>query len=148
LPCRKYEQLLEYLLLNSLFTTDNEQLVVVGDQSSGKSSVLQGITRLPFPVDDTLCTRFPTEVSLRRSSGAETISAEIRIAVIDAIENDSYDSQEQEFIGTRPEDDNDTEDSVGEEVIHKLQCTNHPFGSGEFALEFKRMLREVRNECL
>ncbi|KAG4033847.1 hypothetical protein MFRU_004g03470 [Monilinia fructicola] len=43
------------------------QLVVVGDQSSGKSSVLQAITRLPFPVDDGLCTRFPTEVSLQRA---------------------------------------------------------------------------------
>jgi ABC-type cobalamin/Fe3+-siderophores transport system ATPase subunit len=144
LPCRKYEQLLESLLSNSLFITDNEQLVVVGDQSSGKSSVLQGITRLPFPVDDKLCTRFPTEVSLRRSSGVETISAEIRIAVIDAVENGSSDSQEQEPIDTRPEDDNDTEDSVVEEAIHQLQCTNHPFGSREFAVEFKRMLREVR----
>lgn len=41
--------------------------MVVGDQSSGKSSVLQAITRLPFPVDDGLCTRFPTEVSLQRA---------------------------------------------------------------------------------
>ncbi|KAF7861493.1 hypothetical protein EAF04_008056 [Stromatinia cepivora] len=44
------------------------QLVVIGDQSSGKSSVLQAITRLLFPVDDGLCTRFPTEVSLQRAS--------------------------------------------------------------------------------
>ncbi|THV45984.1 hypothetical protein BGAL_0430g00090 [Botrytis galanthina] len=44
------------------------QLVVIGDQSSGKSSVLQAITRLSFPVDDGLCTRFPTEVSLQRAS--------------------------------------------------------------------------------
>ncbi|CAD6444695.1 efc73118-0493-4721-8e7d-af57daba8c5e [Sclerotinia trifoliorum] len=44
------------------------QLVVIGDQSSGKSSVLQAITQLLFPVDDGLCTRFPTEVSLQRAS--------------------------------------------------------------------------------
>lgn len=48
--------------------TDEIQLVVIGDQSSGKSSVLQAITRLSFPVDDGLCTRFPTEVSLQRAS--------------------------------------------------------------------------------
>ena len=44
------------------------QLVVVGDQSSGKSSVLEGLTRLPFPRDSTLCTRFATQVTFRRSS--------------------------------------------------------------------------------
>ena len=36
------------------------QLVVVGDQSSGKSSVLEGLTKLPFPRDSGLCTRFAT----------------------------------------------------------------------------------------
>ena len=43
------------------------QLIVVGDQSSGKSSVLEAISRVEFPVDDGTCTRFPTEVILRRS---------------------------------------------------------------------------------
>ncbi|KAH6662694.1 dynamin family protein [Halenospora varia] len=33
------------------------QIVVVGDQSSGKSSVLEGLTDLPFPQDSGLCTR-------------------------------------------------------------------------------------------
>lgn len=41
------------------------QLVVCGEQSSGKSSVLEGLTRLRFPTKDTLCTTFATEVSLR-----------------------------------------------------------------------------------
>ncbi|OJD31257.1 dynamin family protein [Diplodia corticola] len=43
------------------------QIVVVGDQSSGKSSVLEGLTRLPFPRDSGLCTRFATQISFRRS---------------------------------------------------------------------------------
>jgi hypothetical protein len=43
------------------------QLVVVGDQSSGKSSVLEGLTELPFPRDSTLCTRFATRIVFRRA---------------------------------------------------------------------------------
>ena len=42
------------------------QLIVCGDQSSGKSSVLQAISGLVFPSKDNLCTRFATEVILRR----------------------------------------------------------------------------------
>ncbi|CRG86338.1 hypothetical protein PISL3812_03343 [Talaromyces islandicus] len=44
------------------------QLVVCGDQSSGKSSVLEAISGVHFPVNDGLCTRFTTEVILRRAS--------------------------------------------------------------------------------
>jgi hypothetical protein len=46
---------------------DLPQLVVVGDQSSGKSSVLAGLTKLPFPRDSGLCTRFATHITFRRS---------------------------------------------------------------------------------
>lgn len=42
------------------------QLIVCGNQSSGKSSVLEAISRVRFPVKSNLCTRFPTEVILRR----------------------------------------------------------------------------------
>ena len=41
------------------------QLVVCGDQSAGKSSVLEALTELPFPRNDNLCTRFATEIILR-----------------------------------------------------------------------------------
>jgi hypothetical protein len=44
------------------------QLVVCGDQSAGKSSVLEALTEIPFPREDNLCTRFATEIILRRSS--------------------------------------------------------------------------------
>ena len=43
------------------------QLVVVGDQSSGKSSVLEAIMDFPFPRNSGLCTRFATNIILRRS---------------------------------------------------------------------------------
>ncbi|KAF2429753.1 hypothetical protein EJ08DRAFT_650206 [Tothia fuscella] len=44
------------------------QLVVVGDQSSGKSSVLEAITELPFPTSSIRCTRFATQIKLRHSA--------------------------------------------------------------------------------
>lgn len=44
------------------------QIVVCGDQSSGKSSVLEAITKIPFPKKDNLCTRFATEIVLRRAA--------------------------------------------------------------------------------
>lgn len=43
------------------------QIIVVGDQSSGKSSVLEAISRVRFPTKGDLCTRFATELVLRRS---------------------------------------------------------------------------------
>ena len=35
--------------------------------SSGKSSILEGLTGLPYPRDSTLCTRFATQITFRRS---------------------------------------------------------------------------------
>ncbi|KAI9755240.1 MAG: hypothetical protein M4579_004372 [Chaenotheca gracillima] len=55
---------------------DLPQLVVVGDQSSGKSSVLEGLTGLPFPRDSGLCTRFATQITFRRSA-EDSISVSI-----------------------------------------------------------------------
>ncbi|CAI6342332.1 unnamed protein product [Periconia digitata] len=52
------------------------QLVVCGDQSSGKSSILEAITEIPFPRKENLCTRFATEIILRRSPSS-TISITI-----------------------------------------------------------------------
>jgi hypothetical protein len=43
------------------------QLVVCGDQSAGKSSVLEALTEIPFPRNEDLCTRFATEIILRRA---------------------------------------------------------------------------------
>ncbi|KFY88242.1 hypothetical protein V498_06867 [Pseudogymnoascus sp. VKM F-4517 (FW-2822)] len=43
------------------------QLVVVGDQSSGKSSLLEGLTDLNFPIASDLCTRHATQIVLHRT---------------------------------------------------------------------------------
>jgi hypothetical protein len=46
------------------------QIVAVGDQSSGKSSVLEALTGLPFPRDSGLCTRFVTQIRFCRAPKA------------------------------------------------------------------------------
>src|SRR3569833_3212208 len=58
------------------------QIIVCGDQSSGKSSVLEAISGVSFPVKSNLCTRFPTELVLRRtphiSAGVSIVPHESR----------------------------------------------------------------------
>jgi GTPase SAR1 family protein len=44
------------------------QLVIVGDQSTGKSSLLRSLTDIPFPVADGCCTRFATRIVSRRTA--------------------------------------------------------------------------------
>ena len=46
---------------------DLPQIIVCGDQSSSKSSVLEAISHMSFPAKDNLCTRFAIELILRRS---------------------------------------------------------------------------------
>ena len=49
------------------------QLVVCGEQSAGKSSVLEALTEIPFPRNDNLCTRFATEIILYRAASSSLI---------------------------------------------------------------------------
>ncbi|PMD50435.1 uncharacterized protein K444DRAFT_491672, partial [Hyaloscypha bicolor E] len=53
------------------------QLAVVGDQSSGKSSVLESFSELPFPRDSGLCTRFATQIIFRRAS-----TSSVKVSII------------------------------------------------------------------
>ncbi|KAK0845293.1 hypothetical protein LTS02_015355 [Friedmanniomyces endolithicus] len=81
LHSKKYIQRLEQIsglrargISNSI---DLPQLAVCGDQSSGKSSTLEGLTNIPFPRADGCCTKFPTEVILEDSDEQESITAAI-----------------------------------------------------------------------
>jgi hypothetical protein len=45
-------------------------MVVVGDQSSGKSSLLRSLNGIPFSCDLELCTRYATQITSRRDSSS------------------------------------------------------------------------------
>ena len=53
------------------------EIIVCGEQSSGKSSVLEAVSGVKFPSKDNLCTRFATDLILRR--GPE---APIKISIV------------------------------------------------------------------
>ncbi|KAG0277185.1 hypothetical protein BGZ95_006347 [Linnemannia exigua] len=74
--------------LNKMITIP--QIAILGDQSSGKSSVLEAITKLSFPRNIETCTRFATQVSLRQDDTPQMF------AYIDgeAAFNDKYGTQD------------------------------------------------------
>lgn len=61
-------ELIDKLQFAQLDNVKLPQICVVGDQSAGKSSVLEAITGTPFPRDAGACTRFATEIRLRRAT--------------------------------------------------------------------------------
>ena len=62
------------------------QLVIAGKQSAGKSSLLQSLTDIPFPIRDGLCTRFATRFISRRTAPgtADMVQVSIELGDIDA----------------------------------------------------------------
>ncbi|GAB7342218.1 hypothetical protein MBLNU457_g0464t1 [Dothideomycetes sp. NU457] len=67
--------------LESLQSEESSKLldliVTCGDQSSGKSSVLEALTSIPFGSAEGLCTRFATEIVCRRSQ-QDKVSVQIK----------------------------------------------------------------------
>jgi len=53
------------------------EIIICGEQSSGKSSVLEAVSGVKFPSEDNLCTRFATELIFRRSPDVP-----IRISIV------------------------------------------------------------------
>lgn len=82
-----------------------KQLAVVGDQSSGKSSVLEAFTGLPLPRDSGLCTRFPTQIVFKRSQ-----KRRIEVSIIPSSEPDERKKAKNHEFSGRYSQDGDTFD--------------------------------------
>ncbi|KAH8586079.1 P-loop containing nucleoside triphosphate hydrolase protein [Bisporella sp. PMI_857] len=94
---------------------DLPEIIVCGDQSAGKSSVLEAISGMRFPAKDGLCTRFATELVLRR--GYET-STKVFITPGEG----RYDKEKEDLERWQPRTsiDQDGLEAVTEEAMEAL----------------------------
>lgn len=72
-------------------------IAVVGDRSSGKSSVLEAITGLRFPVKDGIGTRFPVELHLCPNSHGEDATFNVRIQSHDSSKQEEFEVSKDSF---------------------------------------------------
>ncbi|KAJ8125531.1 hypothetical protein O1611_g8108 [Lasiodiplodia mahajangana] len=104
---------------------DLPQIIVVGDQSSGKSSVLEAISRVRFPVKDGVCTRFATELVLRTDPQTR-IHVQVQPTAVSA--NVTYTFDEASF-------DKDDLPRITEEAKTRLLKDNTSFSEDVLRIE-------------
>ena len=79
------------LLAQALEGWQPPQVVVMGQESSGKSSVLERLAMMSiFPRDKTLCTRMPIHVRLRNVDKCEPATLEVHNVVTGKTEEEAY----------------------------------------------------------
>ena len=72
---------------------DLPEIIVCGEQSSGKSSVLEAVSGVRFPSKDNLCTRFATELILRRGPVVP-----IKIRIVPGSQEERSESEVQKLL--------------------------------------------------
>ncbi|KAF4472476.1 interferon-regulated resistance GTP-binding [Fusarium albosuccineum] len=101
------------------------QIIVAGEQSAGKSSVLEAISHVRFPTDSNLCTRFATELILRQAD-------ETRVDVSVRFADKSKASQSFQRTGFR---ENDLPDIIKE----AKECMGFARAGREFSKDVLRL---------
>ncbi|EPE35352.1 P-loop containing nucleoside triphosphate hydrolase [Glarea lozoyensis ATCC 20868] len=78
---------------------DLPQLVIVGKQSAGKSSLLKSLTDIPFPIDSNLCTQFAMRIVSRRTAPgtSDIVQASIEPGDVNPFTVHSDDSRAKAF---------------------------------------------------
>ena len=94
------------------------QIVVVGDQSSGKSSVLEGLIKKPIPRDSGLCTRFATQIVFRRA-----VEERVVVSIVPSLESSQEHRQSIEAWGREVADlDTNTFSKIMQEVCESVRA--------------------------
>ncbi|RMY33585.1 hypothetical protein D0864_16770, partial [Hortaea werneckii] len=92
------------------------QIVVVGDQSSGKSSVLEGLIKKPIPRDSGLCTRFATQIVFRRA-----VEERVVVSIVPSLESSQEHRQSIETWGREVADlDTNTFSKIMQEAHEQM----------------------------
>lgn len=112
---------------------DLPQVIVCGDQSAGKSSVLEAISGLSFPTKDNLCTRFATELILRRSS----VSA-INISIVPRADRSEQEKETLRAFAISVSTDNPSLEQVVEKAKDAMGLSN-PSSSRVFSTDVLRV---------
>lgn len=110
---------------------DLPQIIVCGDQSSGKSSVLEAISGMSFPTKDNLCTRFATELILRRNP-----TSGIKVCIIPSADRSDADKTRLSAFSRTPTDMN-----MGEivEAAKEVMGLNKFTNPGNFSKDILRV---------
>ncbi|KAA8645430.1 putative dynamin family GTPase [Aspergillus tanneri] len=96
------------------------ELVVLGDQNTGKSSVLQAITEINFPVKDTMCTRFPIRISFRQTPASKKPT--VKVTLIPGLLSEKDDALVSRAANFSFEKEELTEDVMAEIIREATEC--------------------------
>eukprot|EP00198_Chlamydomonas_reinhardtii_P008459 XP_001697796.1 dynamin-related GTPase [Chlamydomonas reinhardtii] len=93
-------------------------LVIAGDQSSGKSSVVEASAGVPLPRSDGTCTRCPTEVRMRTTQQLPAATGVCGGSALSAAAASSPPGPHSGEDGEDDEDDEDEEDEEDDAVVN------------------------------
>ena len=110
---------------------DLPEIIVCGDQSAGKSSVLEAISGMPFPTKDGLCTRFATELVLRRG-----LEVNIKVSITPGENRFGEDKERLESWQPKASIDKEGLGAVTDEAKRAMADTT---GAGEFYEDILRI---------
>lgn len=108
-------------------------LVAVGDQSSGKSSLLESVTGIPFPRGQELCTRYATQITHRRDPEVQIIISIIPAPQSTEEEKAKLRSYRKELSSTGELRDNFAKILDEVNVYMKIRTDKNPEGEKTFS---------------
>ncbi|KAK3334330.1 P-loop containing nucleoside triphosphate hydrolase protein [Neurospora tetraspora] len=114
-------------------------LVAVGDQSSGKSSLLESVTGIPFPRGQELCTRYATQITHRRDPEVQIIITIIPAPQSTEAEKASLRSYRKELSSTNELRDQFVKILDEVNVYMKIKTDKNPEGEKTFSRDILKI---------